>query len=498
MSVTLRIFAGFCENFPGRDSGLGGEDVPMTTTEHYDVLVIGSGEAGKYLAWTLSKDGHRTALVERRMVGGSCPNVACLPSKNIIHSAKVASFAARAAAFGIRADTVGVEMPSVQQRKRAMVEDLVRVHLARYQASGVHLIMGAARFVAPRTVTIALRDGGTRTVAGERVILSVGTRAAIPGVPGLREARPMTHVEALDLERVPDHLVVVGGGYVGLELAQAARRFGSQVTVIERGEQLARREDPDVAAALLELFRHENIDVLLNAVVRDVEGHSGEHVRLRVETPNGLHVIEATDVLVAAGRTPNTNDIGLELAGIELDARGYIVVNDRLETTAHGVWAVGDCAGSPQFTHAAFDDFRVVHDTLKGGSRTTRDRLVPFCMFTDPELARVGVNESEARARGIDYRLATMPMSAVLRTRTLSEPRGFMKMLIDTGSDRILGFTVFGAEASELMATVQTAMLGQLPFTVLRDALFTHPTAAEGLTVLLANVATATGSAGQA
>jgi pyruvate/2-oxoglutarate dehydrogenase complex dihydrolipoamide dehydrogenase (E3) component len=302
----------------------------------------------------------------------------------------------------------------------------------------------------------------------------------------------MTHVEALDLERVPGHLVVVGGGYVGLELAQAARRFGSQVTVIESGTQLAGREDPDVADALLELFRHENIRVLLNAIVRRVEGRSGERIRLHVETPNGMQVVDATDILVATGRTPNTNDIGLELAGVELDPRGYVVASDRLETTAPGVWAVGDCAGSPQFTHVAFDDFRVLLDALNGGTRTTRNRLIPFCMFTDPELARVGLNESEAKARNVNYRLVTMPMSAVLRTRTLSEPSGFMKMLIDTDSDRILGFTVFGAEASELMATVQTAMLGGLPFTVLRDALFTHPTAAEGLTVLLANVATAT------
>lgn len=265
--------------------------------------------------------------------------------------------------------------------------------------------------------------------------------------------------------------------------------------MVERGAQLAGREDADVAAALFELFRDESIHVLLSALVSHVEGRSGEHVRLHVETPQGVRVIDGTDLLIAAGRTPNTKGIGLELAGIELDARGYIVVSDRLETTTPGVWAVGDCAGSPQFTHVAFDDFRVVRDTLHGGTRTTRDRLVPFCMFTDPELARVGLNESEAKARGINYRLATRPMSAVLRTRTLSEPRGFMKMLIDSGSDRILGFTVFGAEASELMATVQTAMLGQLPFTVLRDALFTHPTAAEGLTVLLADTATTTGSA---
>jgi pyruvate/2-oxoglutarate dehydrogenase complex dihydrolipoamide dehydrogenase (E3) component len=370
-----------------------------------------------------------------------------------------------------------------------MVDELVKVHLTRYEASGVDLIMGEARFVAPKTIAISLHDGGTREVTSERIILSLGTRAAIPGVPGLTDARPMTHVDALDLERVSDRLLVVGGGYVGLELSQAARRFGSHVTVIERGSQLAGREDADVGAALLELFQDEGIEVLLGTAVHRVEGRSGEDVRLHVETATGGRVIEGTDLLIAAGRTPNTQSIGLDLAGIELDSRGYVRVNERLETTAPDVWAVGDCTGGPQFTHVAFDDFRIVRDNLDGGSRTTHGRLVPFCMFTDPELARVGLNESEAKSRGVEYRMAKMPMGAVLRTRTLSEPRGFMKMLLDTASDRILGFTVFGAEASELMATVQTAMLGQLPFTLLRDAIFTHPTAAEGLTVLLADVA---------
>ncbi len=298
----------------------------------------------------------------------------------------------------------------------------------------------------------------------------------------------MTHVEALDLKRLPEHLIVLGGGYVGLELAQAFRRFGARVTVIERGAQLAGREDADVGVALFELFRDEDIQVLLRTDVRRVEGRSGEHIRLQVGNDEGTEIVDGSDLLIATGRTPNTDGLGLDQAGVELDARGYAVVDDRLQTTAHDVWAVGDCAGSPQFTHVAFDDFRVVRDALHGGPRTTRGRLVPFCMFTDPALARVGLNESEAKTRGITYRLATLPMAAVLRTRTLSEPRGFMKMLIDSGSDRILGFTAFGAEASELLATVQTAMLGGLPFTVLRDALFTHPTTAEGLTVLLAHV----------
>lgn len=460
----------------------------MPDTDSYEVLVLGSGEAGKYLAWTMSAAGHRTAVIERRFIGGSCPNIACLPSKNMIHSAKVKSLAAHGSAFGLDTGPIGTDMQAVQQRKRRMVEDLISVHVGRYEAAGVELIMGNARFVAPRAVEVHREGADTRVITGERVFLNVGTRATLPDVAGLMGAAPMTHIEALDLERVPEHLIVLGGGYVGLELAQAMRRFGSEVTVIERGPQLAGREDPDVAAAILELFRDEGIEVLLNTEVRHVDGRSGKGVRVRFVGANGDQTIEASDLLVAAGRTPNTGGIGADVAGVDLDSRGYIRVNERLETTAPGVWAMGDCAGSPQFTHVAFDDFRIVRDNLKGGSRTTRNRLVPYCMFTDPELARVGLNEAEARSRQIAYRVARMPMAAVLRTRTISEPRGFMKMLIDGGSDRILGFTVFGAEASELMATVQTAMLGNLPYTALRDALFAHPTAAEGLTLLLGSL----------
>jgi pyruvate/2-oxoglutarate dehydrogenase complex dihydrolipoamide dehydrogenase (E3) component len=460
----------------------------MTEIERYEVLFIGSGEAGKYMAWTMGKAGHRTAVIERKLIGGSCPNIACLPSKNIIRSAKVASFAGRAAEFGLELGSFATNMTGVQRRKRKMVADLIQVHLDRYKASGAELIMGTGRFVAPRTVEVSLNTLGTRVIAGDRVFLNLGTRAAIPDVPGLAASQPMTHVEILDLDRLPEYLVVVGGGYVGLELAQAMRRFGSRVTVIENGPQLAGREDPDVGTALLELFRDEGIEVLLETEVQQVEGRSGQQVRVQVRDASGERVIEGSDLLVAVGRIPNTHGIGLDKAGVELDRRGYIKVNERLETTAPSVWAMGDCAGSPHFTHVAFDDFRIVRDNLLGGNRTTLNRLVPFCMFTDPELARVGLNELEAKHRGIAYRTAKMPMAAVLRARTLSETRGFLKMLIDAGNDRILGLTAFGVEASELMATVQTAMLGDLPYTALRDAIFTHPTAAEGLTVLLASV----------
>ena len=460
----------------------------MSDIEHYEILVIGSGESGKHLTWNLAQAGHRTAVVERKYIGGSCPNVACLPSKNVIRSAKANWFARHGAEYGIQAGPVSTDMRGVFNRKRKMVEGEVQFHLDRFRTTGAELIKGQARFVAPKTVEVHLNDGGSRTITGDRVFLDLGSRAAIPDVAGLADAKPMTHVEVLDLERLPEHVIVLGGGYVGLELAQALHRFGSAVTVIERGNQIAAAEDADVAQALLENFTSEGIEVLRDTRVGSVEGRSGQKVQVLAENDSGQQTIRGTDLLVATGRTPNTQGIGLEKAGIDLDARGYIKVNERLETTASGVWAMGDCAGSPQFTHVAFDDFRVVHANLNGGSRSTRDRLIPFCMFTDPELARVGLNEQEAKKCGIAYRLVKMPMAAVLRAVTLGETRGFIKMLIDAKSDRILGFTAFGAEASEMMAAVQTAMLGRLPYTVLRDAIFTHPTMAEGLVFLLTSV----------
>jgi pyruvate/2-oxoglutarate dehydrogenase complex dihydrolipoamide dehydrogenase (E3) component len=462
----------------------------MASTETCDCLIIGSGEAGKYLAWTMASEGHRTVVVERKLVGGSCPNIACLPSKDIIHSAKVRSFTRRAAEFGVELESAVTNMKGVQARKRAMVDGLRQLHLDRFRASGAELIMGEARFVGERTIEVELTAGGQRRITGERVFLDLGTHATVPDVPGLVAAEPMTHVELLDLDRLPEHLVVVGGGYVGLELAQAMRRFGAQVTVIEYGHQLVGKEDADVGTGILELFHDEGIAVHLRTHVKSVEGQSGREVRIVVEGPDGDGVIDGTDLLVGVGRTPNTAGIGLEQVGVKLSETGYVNVDKHLSTTADNVWAMGDCAGSPQFTHVAFDDFRVVHDNLKGGSRTTAGRLVPFCMYTDPELARVGRNETEARSMNIGYRLLSMPMAAVLRTRTLSEPRGFMKMLIASDSDQILGFTAFGAEASELMSAVQTAMVGHIPYTALSTAIYAHPSMAEGLTFLIRNTPT--------
>lgn len=460
----------------------------MSGNSHYENLVLGCGESGKCIAWTLAKSGRRTAVIERRLIGGSCPNIACLPSKNVIHGAKVAELCRRAEEFGTATGYIRTDMAVVLKRKRNMVEGLIAMHLDKFRDSGAELIMGVGRFVAPKTIEVSLKDGGIRQLTADRVFLDLGTHATVFPVPGLADAGYITHVEALDLDRLPAHLIVLGGGYVGLEMAQAFRRFGSRVTIIENGPQLASREDHDVAQAIMQFFKEEGIEIVLSAETLRVEGRSGEKVRLLLRTPESQWEVEGSDILVATGRTPNTAGIGLEEAGVEMDGRGFIKVNERLETTAPSVWAMGECAGSPQFTHVAFDDFRVVRDSLAGGVRTTSGRLVPFCMFTDPELGRVGLNETEARSRGLDYRVATIPMNAVLRTRTLSETRGFMKALVEAHSDRLLGFTMLGPAAGEVIAVVQTAMLAGMPYTGLRDAIFTHPTMAEGLNVLFATV----------
>jgi pyruvate/2-oxoglutarate dehydrogenase complex dihydrolipoamide dehydrogenase (E3) component len=472
--------------------------IRMNAPEKFDVLVLGGGTAGKLAAWTMASEGRRTAVIDRKYIGGACPNIACLPSKNVIYSAKVASLVGRQREFGIQTGPIAIDMAGVYARKRDMVDGIIQVHLDKYRAAldkqrGDELIFGEGTFVAPRTVHIALRDGGERTLTADRVFVNLGSRATIPDTPGLREAQPLTHIEVLDLQRRPEHLIVLGGGYAGLELSQALRRLGSRVTLISRESQLAANEDADVSQAILQLFQDEGIDVILNTHVAGVSGISGEHVSLQLQSGGGARTpnsktLEGSDILVALGRTPNTRGIGLEKAGIEITEKGHIRVNDRLETTASNVWAMGDCAGSPYFTHVSEDDFAIIHENLNGGRRSTRDRLVPSCVFIDPELAQVGLNESEAREKGVACRVASVPVASGWRPWTISEKRGFMKTLIDAHSDRILGFTAFGPEAGELMGTVQLAMLAGLPYTILRDAMFAHPTMTEGLKALFMSV----------
>jgi pyruvate/2-oxoglutarate dehydrogenase complex dihydrolipoamide dehydrogenase (E3) component len=460
----------------------------MAEHENFDVVILGSGQGGKHLAWHLGQSGKRIAVVERRWVGGSCPAVACLPSKNEIWSARMAHLVRNAASFGTIVDGVRTDMAKVRRRKQGMIDREIELHLGLYKQTGAELIMGSGRFIGPKTIEVALNEGGTRVLAGNEVVINVGTHAAMPDVPGLRDAHALTHIEALELDDVPPHLIVLGGGYTGIEMAQGYRRFGSRVTVIEPGPQIMAREDADVAAEMGRLLGGEGIEIVLNAQPLRVDGLNGQSVSVTVRTGAGERKIEGSHLLVAVGRIANTAAIGLDEAGIALDARGFIKVDEWLKTTAPGVWAIGECAGSPQFTHVSVDDFRIVRDNMAGGNRKTSDRLIPHVVFTDPPLARVGLSESEAQRQGIPVRVAKLPMRRVLRTNATDETEGFMKVLVGATDDRILGFTMIGSEAGEVMAAIQTAILADLPYTKLRDAVFAHLTVAEGLGPLFESV----------
>jgi pyruvate/2-oxoglutarate dehydrogenase complex dihydrolipoamide dehydrogenase (E3) component len=458
-----------------------------TQPEEFDLVILGGGTGSTVAAWTFAAEGQRVAVIDRRYIGGSCPNIACLPSKNIIHSAKVASYFRRSEEFGITRNGSTVDMSAVRGRKRKMVSGLNDMYLENYKKTGAQFILGSGRFIGPRTLEATLADGTSRRLRGANVIISTGTRAALEPIPGLADAQPLTHVEALELEDVPECLLVIGGGYVGIELSQAMRRFGSKVSVIDRNDSLLHREDDDVTEALRRLFEDEGIDILLNAQIKRISGKSGQSVKIVLEQNGVEKTLEGSHVLVAAGRTPNTEGLGLDLAGVELTNRGYVKVDERLETTSPGIWAIGEVAGSPQFTHISIDDFRVVRDNLAGGNHVTTGRQVPFCVFTDPEFARIGLSEKEAKAQGVAYRLFKIPMEGVLRARTLSETRGFLKALVETDGDRILGFTAVAVDGGEIMSSVQIAMIAGLPYTAFRDAVLTHPTLVEGLGALFSS-----------
>jgi pyruvate/2-oxoglutarate dehydrogenase complex dihydrolipoamide dehydrogenase (E3) component len=456
--------------------------------ETFDVVILGSGQGGKHLAWHLGRSGKSVAVVERQWVGGSCPAVACLPSKNEIWSARVAHLVRHAGSFGTAVDGVRTDMARVRRRKQDMIDREIEHHLGLYQQAGAELIMGTGRFIRPKTIEAALNDGGTRVLAGNEIVINVGSHAAIPDIPGLRDAHALTHIEALELADVPPHLIVLGGGYTGIELAQAYGRFGSRVTIIEPGPQIMGREDADVAEAMGTILGGEGIDILLSAKLLRVSGRNGQTVSVTVGTAAGERTIEGSHLLAAVGRVANTAGIGLDEAGVALNARGFIQVDERLRTTAPGVCAIGECAGSPQFTHVSVDDFRIVRDNMAGGDRTTSDRLIPHVVFTDPPLARLGLSEGDAQRHRIPVRVARLPMHRVLRTAATDETAGFMKVLVGARDDRILGFAMIGSEAGEVMAAIQTAILAEMPYTKLRDAVIAHLTVAEGLGPLFEGV----------
>jgi pyruvate/2-oxoglutarate dehydrogenase complex dihydrolipoamide dehydrogenase (E3) component len=457
----------------------------MSSPEKYDAIVIGAGQAGVPLSTELAGAGRRTLLVEREHVGGTCVNEGCTPTKTMVASARVAHLARRGADYGVRTGEVGVDLARVRERKRNIVESFRGGSQRRLERTkGLDLVFGEARFTAPRTLAV---DG--RRFEGDLVFLNTGCRPAPPDVEGLAAVAPLDSTSVMELDRVPEHLIVIGGGYIGLEFGQMFRRFGSGVTIVQRGSQLLPLEDEDVAAAVLDILREDGVEVLLQAAPRCAERLDGRQVRVTVRTAAGERPVVGSHVLMAAGRIPNTDRLDPRAAGIDTDTKGYIRVNERLETSAAGVYALGDVKGGPAFTHISYDDFRIIRDNLlRGGSRATGDRPVPYTVFTDPQLGRVGLTEREARKAGLPYRVATMPMSRVARALEMDEPRGLMKVLVDPGTRRLLGAAVLGVEGGEVMAALQLAMMGNLAYDSLRDGVFAHPTLAEALNNLFSTL----------
>jgi len=454
------------------------------TTESFDALIIGTGQAGKPLARALGAAGFKTAIIEREHVGGSCINHGCTPTKTMVASGRVAYLARRAAEFGVRGcGTVQVEMGEVIARKRRVVEGFREGSRRGLESTpNVSLIFGEAAFDGERSVVVREPNGGTRGLRANRIFINTGTRAAIPAVQGIESVPKLDNVSILELEALPEHLLVLGGGYIGLEFGQMFRRYGSRVTVVHRGKRLLSREDADVADEVAKILRDDGLDMRLETTPVRVERDGDRGVRLTVQGRDGESVVAASHLLVATGRVPNSDRLNLAAAGVEMDRAGFIRVNERLETSAPGVWALGDVKGGPAFTHISYDDFRVVRaNLLENRGATTNGRLVPYTVFIDPQLGRVGIGEDEARRAGRNIRVGILPMTHVARAIESGETRGFMKVVVGADTGKILGCAVLGMEGGEVMAMFQIAMMGGLPYTALKEGIFAHPTLAEAL-----------------
>jgi pyruvate/2-oxoglutarate dehydrogenase complex dihydrolipoamide dehydrogenase (E3) component len=460
-------------------------DAPQT----YDAVVIGSGQSGGPLATTLAKAGKRIALVERANVGGTCVNVGCTPTKTMIASARVAHVARRAADYGVHIGAVKINLVEVRQRKRQMVERFRRSSERSIEdTEGIELVRGEARFAAQAgaekgfLLEVTRNDGTMQMLTAAQVFINTGTRPHIPDLPGLSDVAYLDNASVMELDSVPDHLLVLGGGYIGLEFGQMFRRFGSRVTIVHRGEQLLGREDRDVAEEVAAILREDGIEVLLNAKTQAVAQQDDGTIQLQVALPEGARALVGSHLLVATGRIPNSDSLHLDRVGVQTDEKGNIPVNERLETNVPGIYVLGDVKGGPAFTHISYDDFRILRTNLLGeGNATTKNRIVPYTVFIDPELGRVGLSEEEARRQGHTIRVAKLPMKHVARAQEMDEMRGFMKAIVDAESKQILGCAILGVHGGEVAAVLQVAMMGHLPYTQIQNGVFSHPTLAESL-----------------
>jgi pyruvate/2-oxoglutarate dehydrogenase complex dihydrolipoamide dehydrogenase (E3) component len=455
----------------------------MTQTTHYDAILIGAGQAGVPLSTTLARAGWKTALIERVHVGGTCINEGCTPTKTMVASGRVAYLARRGADYGVQTGPVTIDMTKVRQRKRDIVESFRTSGQRRIETTeGVDLLMGEASFTGPKTLELRLNNGETRELTADTILINAGARPAKPSMTGIEDIATLDSTSIMELDEVPEHLLIVGGGYIGLEFGQLFRRFGSQVTVIQRGAGLLAREDPDVAEEVAKIMREDGLEVLLETKPVSVEQSSTGAISLTVQTKMGERTLKGSHLLMAAGRVPNTDWLNLDAAGVQTDKRGFIQVNERLETNVPGIYGLGDVKGGPAFTHISYDDFRIIRtNLLEKGNATIHDRLVPYTVFIDPQLGRIGLSETDARTQGRNFKIARMPMNYVARALELDEARGFMKAVVDADTGQILGAAVLGIEGGEIMAILEVAMMGKVPYTVLRDGVFAHPTLAESL-----------------
>jgi len=457
---------------------------------NYQAIIIGSGQGGNPLAIDLARAGWKTALIEKEKVGGSCINYGCTPTKTMVASARVAHLARRGNDYGVESSGLKIDMKAVIGRKRKVVDSFRSGSEKKINdAENLDFFHGEARFTAAREIEVLTSDGNKRKLEGDKIFIDTGSRPATPSIDGLEEVPYLNSTSILEIESVPEHLVIIGGGYIGLEFGQMFRRFGSEVTIIHRGKQLLSREDEDIAEEVAKILTEDGINIVLNASPKGVKKSFNSGISLTLKSPDGAKNVEGSHLLLAAGRIPNTDLLSLDSAGIEYDDRGYIKSNNRLETNVDGVYVIGDIRGGPAFTHISYDDYRVLKANILNSKNVTIDnRMIPYTVFIDPQLGRVGLTENQAKEKGYNFKIAKMPMSYVARALETDESRGIMKAAVDMDTGKILGCSILGFEGGEIMNMIQIAMMGNLPYTALRDGVFAHPTLGESLNTLFATI----------